>query len=166
MAGGRSKGPSGRRGELVEKSGEGSPHLLQQLVLQVVHVYKGDGVAALEDFHPRKEQDLRDKCKVQRNVSALPWREENSSELPGDYILLHERQEPTRPFLPFHPCFPCFLLCPAISSLPSFGLPPPKVHPSPHLCPGCLQCSKQQQRDFVENLLGQEVGLVWILTSR
>lgn len=32
------------------------------------------------------------------------------------------------PFSHFHPCFSCFLLFPSISSLPSFGLPPPKVH--------------------------------------
>lgn len=74
------RGPLGKaRGAGGEEWG-GQPYLLQQLVLQVVHVYKGDGVAALEDFHPRKGQDLQDKCKVQRNFSALSWREEHSSE--------------------------------------------------------------------------------------
>lgn len=118
MTSGRREDPLGRRGEQVEKSGEGSPYLLQQLVLQVVHVYKGDGVAALEDFHPRKGQDLQDKCKVQRNFSAPSWREENSSERPKDYILLYKRQEPARSFLPFSPLL--FLL----SSFPLHFLTP------------------------------------------
>lgn len=185
----------GGRGEQVQKSGEGSPYLLQHPALQVVHVDKGDGVAALEEFQPRKGQDLQDKGQVRRNFSAPSWREENSSEPSRDYILLYKRREPARFFLPFSPLL--FLLSSFPLRFPHFPLL--AFHPLEHILklsftacgtlgPTCLfkrpplplciplpplsSVSLVQQtiaKGFCKkkkNLLGKEVGLVWILTSR
>lgn len=51
---GEERGTWGAGGEQVEKGGGGGHHLFQQLALQLVNVDKCDGVAALEDLHPRK----------------------------------------------------------------------------------------------------------------
>ena len=120
-AGGREQAP-GRAGGAGGEERGGSPHLFQQLALQAVHVYEGDGAAALEDFHPGNGRDLQDKCvqSSERLLSSLR-RKEESLEPPGDsvFVVLRDksRQVPSSHFRPL-----LFLLSfpPSISSLLSF----------------------------------------------